>query len=604
MANLYVNKDITDEAVCRRLFECKALSLDSETTGLLPYHGDRVFAIVVSDGKDTYYWNTRDGVFPPSLRVLFRNPHTVWYLFNATFDLHSLSETFGIIPEGVIHDCGVGARVEYNDHFGSEPYSLASCAERAGFAKDKTVELYVKEHKLKTLVPMKGKKEAYEKLHFDQVPDDIMFQYACQDAFITFHVGLKQVKRIVEIGRLLPDSPSPWDAMQVERKLTPVIFSMEKQGVKIDLDYSERGLQFYRDEQVRLAEEFRGITGKEYKASPKLFEEVFSDERDLWQFTEKGNPSFKSDILQYFESPAAKAVMAIRNAKSRCDFFANFIFFTDKNGIIHPSFKSGGTATLRFSSAEPNFQNLTNDDEDPDEQYPIRRAILPPDNDTCIISIDYDQQEYRMMLEYAGEMNLIEPVKNGMDVHQATADLMGVSRRAAKAINFGLLYGMGNAKLAKALKVSLEEAKELKKLYFSRLPKVKKFIDSVTATAERRGYVHNWAGVRYWCPNPEFAYGMPNRIIQGGGASIMKKSMVEIEAFFKRNNAQSRMILTIHDELDFYFHRSEFDLLPEVKKIMEQVFPSKLLPLTASINHSWKSLGDLADGLPKENIAG
>lgn len=601
--NYLVGKDISDALFLTNVRHKRALSLDTETTGLLPYHGDKVFAVIVSDGEDAYYWDTRSGTFPVGLVEVFLDEGRVWYLHNAPFDLHSLHSTFGQVPRGKIHDTAVGARVEYNDHFGAKPYSLDSCAARIGKAKSDEVKKYVDAHKLKTLIPVRGKKEPYEKLHFDQVPHDIMFEYACKDALVTYDVASSQIKEMIRVGKLLPKVPSPWEVMTTERSLAPVIFSMESAGVKVDLDFCEQALAFYQDEQKRLAAQFGEITGKAYKASPLLFQEVFSDEKSLWEYTEKGNPSFKSDVLEYFESPAAKTVMAIRNAKSRTDFVAGFIFFADKNGFVHPSFKSGGTATLRFSSSEPNFQNLTNDEDSPDEKFPIRRAIIPYAQDICIVSIDFDQQEYRMMLEYAGEMPMIERVLAGIDVHQATADLVGIPRRAAKTLNFGLLYGMGVGKLAKALKISYDEAKELKRLYFSKLPMVKKFIEQVTEVAERRGYVYNWAGMRYWCPNKDFAYGMPNRVIQGGGASIMKQSMVSISNYLQQEKAASRMMLTIHDELDFYMARGEFHHLEKIKKIMETTYPSKLLPLTVSINHSWRSLGDLSDGSPQEKLA-
>lgn len=591
-----VGEDIQPGVFYLRAMNKGKLALDTETTGLMPYHGDRVFAIVISDGDDSYYFDTENSTcLHPYLASLFSQPGILWFLHNAKFDLHALSQTFGAVPAGIIHDTAVGARLEFNDHLS---YSLDSCAKRIGLVKSEEVEKYIRENKLTEKVPIPGKKKKYVKMFFERVPRDIMFRYACQDALVTYWVAEKQLRRIEKVDSLLPEAPRLMEMVDVERSLTPVIWAMERDGVKADLEYSSEAMEFYEQEIKRCEAEFEKLTGKPYKSSPKLFAEVFESERAKWKYTEKGNPSFESDALESFTHPAAKVILTSRNAKSRVDFFSTFAYFADSRGFVHPSFNSGGTATLRFSSSEPNFQNLTNDEEASEERYPVRRAIIPPHGDFALLSVDYDQQEYRMLLDYAGELEVIEAIKSGADVHQAMADMVGVTRKQAKTLNFGLLYGMGKAKLALALGITEDEAGELRKLYFAKLPRVKAFIDRVIGTAERRGYVYNWAGVRYWCEDTQFAYKMPNRIIQGGGSSIMKKAMCELAQVFAAEQAQSRMVITIHDELDFYIHRSEFHLIPRIKSVMESIYPSKHLPLTVSMAHSWKSLGDLVDGPP------
>lgn len=589
-----MSEEEAQRAICGH---CGPLSLDTETTGLMPYHGDRVFMIVVSTGKDTWNYHTGKSVnLPRSLGAAFLDKNRIWFLHNAKFDMHAFWNTFGVVPKGRIHDTAIGARLVFNDYL---TYSLDACASRIGFKKSNAVEEFIRTHKLSRKDPIPGKKKKIDKKFYDQVPHEIMFEYACIDAEITHHLGMSQLSKMAELDALLPSAPKLTDFMEVERQLAPVLFEMERDGVLADQAYCAEAMEFYEKEIKRLEEEFKRGTGETYKASPKLFEKVFGDQKDKWSFTEKGNPSFDSDVLERFDSLSARLVLGIRNAKSRVDFFSTFLFFSDGNSCVHPSFNSGGTATLRFSSSEPNFQNLTNDEESETELRPVRRAIVPP-KDFCIVAFDYDQQEYRLLLDYAGQMDLIEAIKGGADVHQATADLMGVTRRAAKAINFGLLYGMGLDKLAAALKVSRDEAKRLKALYFQKLPNVKQIIHTITNVAETRGYVYNWAGVRYWCNDPKFAYKMPNRIIQGGGASIMKKAMVEIAPYLLERKAKSRMFLTVHDELDFYIHKDEFDLVKGIKYIMENVYVSKHLPLTVSVSHSWKSLGDLQDGEPSK----
>lgn len=575
-------------------------ALDTETTGLMPYHGDKVFAIVIAQGDDAVYFDMRGrDKLPDCLLELFGNKDLAWTLHNAKFDLHSLWCTFSLNGlAGQIHDTMVGARLEFNDHFS---YSLDACVQRLGngLVKTKFVEEYIKEHELWEWEEIPGKKIRRKKVFFDKVPLPIMFEYACNDAVITWALGRHQADKITEIDKLIdiPGTPKLADVVLTESQLVPVIVDMETYGVRADLDYCEKAIEHYGLVMASAEEKFTVLTGKEYKASPKLFEEVFANEKEKWSYTKKGNPSFESDVLKRFNSDAANCVLQIRNAKSRIDFFSTFIYFSDGNGFVHPSFNSAGTSTGRFSSSEPNFQNLTDDSENESEKFPVRRAIIPAEPSYCLVSFDYKQQEYALMLDYAGEEDLIEQVKGGADVHQATADLMGVNRKYAKTLNFMLLYGGGVAKLAVALDVTIEKARELRSLYFEKLPKVQQFIRQVMSVAERRGYVYNWAGRRYWCENSEFAYTMPNRVIQGGGADIMKRAMVRIHGELLQNS-RTTMALTVHDELVFNMHKDDFHLVPKIKKIMEEVYPFKRLPLRVSVEHSWKSLGDMREGEP------
>ena len=572
----------------------RTLSLDTETTGLLPFHGDKVFAITWSNGIDSWYLEIPEGrsILPPFLEKMLSDPNRIWYLHNAKFDMHFLRKHFGVVIEGTVIDTMVLARLEFNDHLS---YSLDACASRIGLQKSDEVEKYITENKLWEWVTIPGKKVRKKNKFFQKVPKEIMVKYACLDAEVTFKLAEHLLKRIREIDSLLPDAPKLMDVAKQEFEVTHIVAWMEAGGTKIDPDYSDMAFEFYQEESREADNEFEKLTGEKYKSSPKLFAKIFESEKDKWAYTEKGNPSFDSDAIKKFENPAAKQILTLRDAKSRADFFAGFNFFADEFDFIHPTFNQAGTATGRFSSSEPNFQNLSNDEESEEVALPVRNAIIPPDSQYCIVSLDYDQQEYRMMLDYAGEDTLIEQVKAGVDVHQATADMMGVSRKYAKTLNFMLLYGGGVGKLADALNISGYEATKLRDLYFSRLPKVQKFISTVIHTAKLRGYVYNWMGRRYFC-EPNFAYKMPNRIIQGGGADVMKKALVGVYNLLE--NKHSYIFLTVHDELDIYIHRSELALVPQIKKIMEDAYPYKKLPLTVSVSHSWDSLGELKDGPP------
>lgn len=576
-----------------------ALAVDVETTGLDLYHGDRIFCLGLSDAHDAWYIDFRDfseDTFIEHFRKLAHDPARLWINHNIKFDLHAFYTSYNLCFEGSFYDTLVGARLVYNDHFS---YSLDACLQRLGLpnvVKENAVMDYITKNNLWEWQTIPGKKVGRKRLFFEKVPKSILKTYVCKDVLGAYALYEDQIQQISNIDSLIDEAPKLKSVAEDESKITKSVFIMELLGVKIDEKYCEKALTHYHEVLKENENKFAAETGKDYKASPKLFEEVFLKERDKWQFTEKGNPSFESEVLQRFSHPAAKCILEIRNAKSRTDFFGTFLFKADEESMVHPNFNSGGTASGRFSSSDPNFQNLTNDEENQEEAFPVRKAIIPPSPNYCIVSMDYKQQEYCLMLDYAGEAELIEEVKNGKDVHQATADLMGVSRKYAKTLNFMLLYGGGAKKLAEALGISEAEAKKLKALYFAKLPKVQKFIERVVNVAGLRGYVYNWAGRRFFCESSDVAYRFPNRVIQGGGADIMKKAIIECSAILR--GKKSYICLTIHDELNFYIHEDEISLIPVLKEAMEKVYPARFLPLKVDISHSWENLGSLKEGSP------
>jgi DNA polymerase-1 len=212
--------------------------------------------------------------------------------------------------------------------------------------------------------------------------------------------------------------------------------------------------------------------------------------------------------------------------------------------------------------------------------------------------IDYDQMEFRMMLDYAGQLDLIEEIVKGLDPHQATADLVGIPRRPAKTLNFALLYGMGNEKLANTLDIELYEAKRFKFKYFSNLPMVKMFLNKTSLKAEKIGFVRDWLGRVFYFGDPKFSYKAANAIIQGGCSSVMKIALCRLHDFLK--DKKSNLIMTVHDEALFEVHESEFYIIEKLQEIMENVYPHKHIKLTCSVSHSLESWGDPVEGYPED----
>ena len=372
-----------------------------------------------------------------------------------------------------------------------------------------------------------------------------------------------------------------------EMDLLKVCTEMEFEGVKLNEPYIFECSVKEQKLIEKAKENFEKDTGRAYKDSSKLFAEIFTERGEKFPLTEKGNPSFKGDFLDLTDTPTAKLINNIRFHEKRYGtYFRNFMYYADNDGFIHPSMNQGGTKTGRFSYSQPNLQNLPKED-DVELDTNIRRSFIPPDGYTAL-SIDYDQQEFRLLLDYAGELRLIKEINEGADVHQATADLVRIPRKQAKTLNFALLYGVGISKLAKMLKVTESQARDMKTQYFLKLPKVKRFLYEVRKRAERRGYTFNWNGRLYWCRDYRFSYKHCNYIIQGGGADIIKKAMVEIQGLLKPY--KTRMVIQVHDELWFYLAPGEEHLVSKIKEVMAGIYkPFNGLRLTVSEASSDKS---------------
>lgn len=582
----------------------KFLALDTETTGLRWYHEDRLFSLIIADERQSYYFNFQNypgvpmsmvldrGVFD-QFKPLFSEPGVTYAMHNSKFDMAMLAKE-GLFLNGVIHDTLVMARVEYNEHLN---YSLEACAERIGLKKNDEVEKYISKHHLWEWEQIPGKKTRTKRLFFDQVPFELIHRYAEQDARVTYDLAVHQSQAFKEIADKTPQGvPTLLQLAEMESKLTHVCFAMERTGILIDREYCVKAIQHEAYQYAMATQEFETLTGMPFKDSNQVLAKAFTEAGEKYPMTEKGNPSFTDDVLEGLKTPLAQVVQRYRAAYKRANtYYRNFFFYADQSDRIHANIKQAGTGTGRFSYSEPNLQNL-NKEEDNTLQFKVRRAFIPTPG-YCFVSIDYAQLEYRLMADYANEAPLIAKIKAGMDVHEATAEMMGVSRKEAKTLNFMLLYGGGAQKLADALELTLEKAQALKRKYFKALPMVQEFIRNVMRVAETRGYIRNAYGRLCYFPDASFAYKAPNYLIQGTGGDTAKLGMIKIHEFFK--GKKSRLLVNIHDEILAECHESELHLVPEMVEILRNVYPYKRLPMDCSVSHSRTSWADLVDGPPK-----
>lgn len=615
---MIVTRD-TFETTLASLQDKAALAVDTETTGLRPYHGHELFSVIIYDGEQAYYFNFNDY---PDLADTFKLPdawlgemsrlfgqHRDWYFHNAKFDLAMLCRAGIPTASGTIHDSMCVARILDSTLFPNE-FSLDACAKKIGYVKQDIVKEFLLKTRCYSEEKSPGKKTTKKNFHYSLAPWDLIVPYGEKDGEITYRLAEWQLSELAAQASLTVQGlPTVRNVYENECKLVRTVFEMERRGVLIDRDFCQRAIVASEKALVDAAAEYERHAGRPFKDSPKDFQAVFETDRERWVMGDvtaggKQNPSFDSEVLQTFQNPAAKCVLEWRKAKSDANYYHGFLYEADPEGVIHASFNQHATVHGRFSSSNPNLQNLTkDDDEDLKREFVVRRAVVPrPGN--VFHMLDYDQMEYRFMLDYAarfalddtGVKALIQKVLGGLDVHQATADVASIDRRSAKTTNFAIIYGSGLALLSNRLGVTSKRAGEIRDSIFSAAPEIRWFISRAMDAAEKRGYVVNWFGRRCRFPDARFAYRAPNYLVAGGCADIVKLAMNQIDDYLQP--FRTKLVLMIHDELVLEGPPDEAaTVVPAVKAIMEKAYPHRFLPLTCGVDHSFKSLADKEEGL-------
>lgn len=575
--------------VISNLESIQLLACDTETTGL--EECDLPFASIFADQHDTYYFDVRATPDMWSRLInLLSDPSRTLIFQNAKFDMRMLSAATNIGIGCKVADIACAARLMRNDIFG-EAYSLDAQAKRyLKVPKDDRVKKYIKEHKLyETRKNYFG--QSYEVPRYDRVPFELMSEYAQTDARLTYDLYAFYLANL--------DSLS-WQVFLNECALTKVCYKMERVGVLLNEQYTLQGMYHEKKLLAEEKERFYVLTKSEYVNSAKSIQKLVQYQLPA---TEAGNPSLTDDVIEVilasnaaeYDKLVVRYVQTIRHYEKRIStYYESYLNKQDPNGIIHPVMWLAGTRTGRFSFSDPNLQNIPKEEKSNDPF--VIRGCFKPREGRVFVSMDYSQMEYRMMADYAGQMDVIAAVMNGADFHQAIADMVGIDRSPAKTLNFAILYGAGVDKIAAMLGISVREAQRLKDKYYMAMPKVESFIDSVIATGKARGYVVNWAGRRLYA-HKEFAYALPNHLIQGGGADVVKIAMVRIAEEFP----DLIMNWQIHDQLVFEMLPEEYQYIPRIKEIMESVYkPRNGMKLEVDIEWSSVSLAkrDLIKGIP------
>ena len=403
-----------------------------------------------------------------------------------------------------------------------------------------------------------------KQLTFNQVPLEQAAPYAAEDADVTLRLHQKLRAELEKEQRLLDVYE------QIEQPLVPILLDMEEAGVLIDREMLRKQSGELASTMQQLETQAHELAGGPFNlGSPKQLQEILFEKQSLpvIRKTPKGQPSTAEDVLQELadEYDLPRVILEYRSvAKLRSTY-------TDKlpgqicaaTGRVHTSYHQAVTATGRLSSTDPNLQNIPIRTP---EGRRIRQAFIAPQG-YKLLAADYSQIELRIMAHLSGDKGLLRAFAMDQDVHSATAaEVFGVAledvtsdqRRSAKAINFGLMYGMSAFGLAKQLGVGRGEAQTYVDLYFDRYPGVKAYMDGTREKAREDGFVETVAGRRLYLPeirdrNPQRRQyaerSAINAPMQGTAADIIKKAMIDVYRWLQKDQADARMIMQVHDEL-------------------------------------------------------
>lgn len=446
------------------------------------------------------------------------------------------------------------------------------------------------------LIGPKGKNQK----NMRDIDQETVCKYAAEDADITL-----KLKNILE--KELRENKLEQLFNEIESPLIYVLADMEWAGVRLDLEALEQLAEEYRKEMNQIEKEIIEMAGIEFNInSPKQIGEILFDKMkiiDNPKKTKTGQYSTSENELEKLRSkhPIIEKILEQRSLKKLLSTYIEAFpqLINPKTGKIHTSFNQTATATGRLSSSNPNLQNIPIRNERGKE---IRKVFIP-DKGCTFLSADYSQIELRIMAHLSKDKNMIEAFNKGQDIHAATAskifkipleEVTPDMRRKAKTANFGIIYGITPYGLSQRLGISRSDAKKLIEEYFTTFSGVKRYMDESIAKAREQGYVETIFGRKRFLPdiNSQNAvvrgYAERNAIntpIQGSAADIIKVAMNKIYKRLSDGGYKSKMILQVHDELDFNVHMNELD---EVKNIvvyeMENAYPL-VVPLKTDCNH-------------------
>jgi len=480
---------------------------------------------------------------------------------------------------GVLQNYGIELRGIAFDTM-LESYMLDSVAGRHDM--DSLSDRWLK-HKTITFEEIAGKGK--NQLTFNQIALEEAGRYAAEDADVTLQLHLRMWPK-------LEKQEGPRHVFEtIEMPLVPVLSRVERNGVKIDPAVLHRHSEELTLRLAELEQKAHEIAGEPFNlSSTKQLQTILFEKQGIKPLkkTPGGAPSTSEEVLEELalDYPLPKVILQYRGlAKLKSTYTDKLpLMINPKTGRVHTSYHQAVTATGRLSSTDPNLQNIPVRNE---EGRRIRQAFIAPD-DYVIMSADYSQIELRIMAHLSRDKGLLTAFAEGKDIHRATAaevfglpleSVSGEQRRSAKAINFGLIYGMSAFGLSRQLNIPRKESQKYMDLYFERYPGVREYMDRTRQQAKEQGYVETLDGRRLYLPDIKSSNAARragaeraaiNAPMQGTAADIIKRAMIAVDAWLEKEQPRVKLIMQVHDELVFEVHKDDVAAVSEkVHELME-----------------------------------
>lgn len=572
------------------------LSIDTETDGLDFMQAKLVgISLSIAAGDAVYIPVQHDLLVAPEqlalqdvitrLKPVLENPEILKVGQNLKFDWHIL-QRYGITLNGIADDTMLASYV----WDATEKHNMDDLA------------LKYLDHTTTPFEEIAGKGRAQKT--FNEIPLETATHYAAEDADITLRLWQALKPRVDSI----PTLKSLYET--IEMPLLTVLAKMEHDGILVNVPHLEAFSQELSERLTKLENEVYHLAGEEFNlSSPKQLGEILFGKLGLpvIKKTAKGQPSTNEEVLQELalDFPLPKHIIEYRElAKLKSTYTDALVAEVDATTKrIHTSFNQALTSTGRLSSSKPNLQNIPVRTE---EGRKIRQAFIAKDG-YKMISADYSQIELRLMAHFSGDETLIAAFKNDLDIHRATAsevfhtpleEVSGELRRSAKAINFGLIYGMGAFGLAKQLGIARAQAQDYIQRYFSRYPSILQFMEDAKEKARQLGYVETLLGRRLPLPDINSTNHMMksgaeriavNAPLQGTAADIIKLAMIEVDHQLAKSGLDAKMLLQVHDELILEVSEKDAEAAAQLlKNAMEKVIELKVpLKVEVAIGNNW-----------------
>ena len=544
----------------------KIISLDTETTSTNAIEAQLVGLSFAIEEHKAYYVpvpedNNEAQKIVEKFRPIYEKTDTLKVGQNIKYDLEVL-RNYDVYLQGPLFDTMVA-------HYLLQPEQYHNM--------DFMAEVYLNYNTvhIDELIGPKGKTQKSMR----QLAPNEVYAYACEDADITLQLKNVLEPKLKEVGV---------DQLfhEVEMPLIPVLAEMECNGVRIDTAALKETSEVFTQRMLQLEQEIYQAAGKTFNvSSPKQVGDILFGEMkivDKPKKTKTGQYVTSEEVLQTLRAkhPIVAHILDYRALKKLLGTYVDALpkLINPRTGHIHTSFNQAVTATGRLSSSDPNLQNIPVRGEDGKE---IRKCFIPEEG--CkFFSADYSQIELRVMAHLSKDANMLEAFREGYDIHAATAakiydkpvsEVTRDERTKAKRANFGIIYGITVFGLADRLNIERAEAKQLIDGYFKMFPQVRDYMEQAKDTAKAQGWVETFFHRRRYLPDINSGNATVRGIaernainapIQGSAADIIKVAMVRIFQRFKRENVRSKMILQVHDELNF-------SVLPTEKEQVERI---------------------------------